>query len=108
MTTLDEAVADPARTDRSPTDPTRAEPDTIASPAHGIPDLAELVARRRPGHVLEGPFYTSPEVFDLDLDAIFAAHWIFVATEPEIPEAGDYLTIDLGRDSDIVQRDDDG
>lgn len=74
----------------------------------GSVDAAALVARRRPGHALEGPFYTSPELFDLDVEAVFARHWVFVATEPEIRETGDFVTVDLGRYSVIVIRDDDG
>lgn len=113
MTTLDDVVADPTHggppeTSRARIHPPRATRDADARPAHGIPDLGALVAGRRPGHVLEGPFYASPEVFDLDVEAIFAAHWIFVATEPEIAEPGDFVTIDLGRYSVIVLRDDDG
>ena len=34
-------------------------------------DLAALVDRRTPGYSLEAPFYTSQEVFDLDMAAIF-------------------------------------
>lgn len=70
--------------------------------------MRALVARRRPGYALEGPFYTGPDVFDLDIEAVFARHWIFVATEPEIREPGDFVTVDLGRYSVIVLRDDDG
>ncbi|MGO1974942.1 MAG: aromatic ring-hydroxylating oxygenase subunit alpha [Propionibacteriaceae bacterium] len=71
-------------------------------------DATELVTRRRPGRALEGSFYTSPEILDLDIEAVFAAHWIFVATEPEVREPGDFVTIDLGRYSVIIIRDDDG
>ena len=35
------------------------------------------------------------------------AHWLFVATEAEIPEPGDYVTVDIGRYSVIIVRDDD-
>lgn len=66
-----------------------------------------LIARRRPGYSLEGAFYTSPEVFDLDMRLIFGRHWIFVGTEPELPEPGDYVTVALGRTSVILVRDDD-
>lgn len=59
------------------------------------------------GYSLEAPFYTSPEIFDLDVEAIFAKHWIFCAVEPEIPEPGDYVTVDIGPYSVIVVRDDD-
>jgi Rieske 2Fe-2S family protein len=71
------------------------------------PDLADLVARRVPGYSLEAPFYTSPEVFDLDVRAIFAEHWLFVAAEAELPEPGDFVTVEVGSYSVIVVRDDD-
>ena len=35
-------------------------------------DLTALLDRRTPGYSLEAPLYTSPEVFDLDMSAIFA------------------------------------
>jgi Rieske 2Fe-2S family protein len=73
-------------------------------PASG---LADLVARRADGYALEAPFYNSPEIYDLDLDAIFSKHWLFCATEAEIPDPGDYVVVDLGRHSVILVRDDD-
>ena len=57
--------------------------------------MHELVAARIPGRPLPGPLYVSQQAFDLDLDAIFGRHWIFVASEPEIPAPGDYLTVDV-------------
>lgn len=76
-----------------------AEPRPSGSPA-------ELLARREPGHALEAPFYLSEEFFGLDIDAVFARHWIFVATEAEIREPGDYVTVDIGRYGVILVRDD--
>lgn len=70
-------------------------------------DIASLVAGRRPGHSLERPFYTSPEIFDLDLDVIFGRHWIYVGVEPDVPEPGDYISVELGRNSVVIVRDDD-
>ena len=70
--------------------------------------MQDLIAARIPGRPLPGPLYTSQQAFDLDIDAIFARHWIFVASEPEIPRRGDYLTVDLGRSSVIIVRGDDG
>ena len=72
------------------------------------PTLRDLIASREPGWSLRAPFYTSQECFDLDLDVIFGRHWLFVASEPEIPEPGDYVTVSFGRQSVIVVRDDDG
>jgi glycine betaine catabolism A len=76
-------------------------PDTIPT------SLASLVARRRPGHSLEAPFYRSPEVFAADLDIIFGRHWIYVGVEPDVPEPGDTMVVDVGQSSVLVLRDDD-
>lgn len=66
-----------------------------------------LVARRAPGLSLEAPFYTGQEFFDLDIEAVFARNWLFVAAEAELPEPGDYVTVALGPYSVILLRDDD-
>jgi len=79
----------------------------LATPPVDDQDLAELVARRAPGLALEAPFYVSDDFFALDVEAIFSRHWIFVASEAEIPEPGDFVTIDLGPSSVVVLRDDD-
>jgi Rieske 2Fe-2S family protein len=62
---------------------------------------------RTPGHSLPGDLYASEEAYQADLSAVFGRSWLFVATEPEIPEPGDYLTIDIDRRSIILVRDDD-
>ncbi len=72
-----------------------------------LPPLAELVARRRPGHSLEAPFYTSPEVFAADLKLIFGREWIYAGPAAEVREPGDYFTMEIGLNSIIVLRDDD-
>ncbi|MEU2719589.1 aromatic ring-hydroxylating oxygenase subunit alpha [Streptomyces smyrnaeus] len=64
------------------------------------------VARRVAGRSLEGPFYTDRDFFDLDIAAVFARQWIFVAVEAELPEPGDYATVEVGPYSVIVLRDD--
>lgn len=66
-----------------------------------------LVGRRRPGYSLEAPFYTSPDVFETDLRLIFGREWIFAGVVADVPEAGDYFTVELGPASVIVVRDDD-
>jgi Rieske 2Fe-2S family protein len=79
---------------------------TLATQAPPL-EIESLVKTRAVGYSLEAPFYTSPEVFDLDIAAIFARHWLFCAAEAEIPDAGDYVTIDIGPYSVIILRDDD-
>jgi Rieske 2Fe-2S family protein len=72
------------------------------------PDIAALIAKRRPGHSLDAPFYTSREIHDLDLDVIFGRHWIYVGVEPDVPEPGDYMALELGPNAVVIVRDDDG
>ena len=76
-------------------------------PSASVAQIAALVERRREGYSLEAPFYTSQEAYDLDLEAIFGRHWLFCATEAEVAEPGDYVTVEIGKSSIIVVRDDD-
>jgi phenylpropionate dioxygenase-like ring-hydroxylating dioxygenase large terminal subunit len=48
---------------------------------------------------------SDPEVFQLELERVFARAWVAVAHESEIPEAGDFVTRHIGRDPVIVCRD---
>jgi Rieske 2Fe-2S family protein len=70
-------------------------------------DLRTLLGRRRPGYTLEAPFYVDADIFARDLDVIFGRHWIYVGVEPDLPEPGDCMTVDIGRHAIIVARDDD-
>ena len=70
--------------------------------------LQGLVHGRRPGHSLDAPFYTSPDIFAADMDAIFSRHWIYVGVEPDVPEPGDVMMVDIGKASILIARDDDG
>lgn len=70
-------------------------------------DIQKMIANRRKDYSLEAPFYSSPEIYDLDIAAIFGHHWIYVAVEPDIAEPGDYITVDVGKNSVIIVRDDD-
>ena len=69
--------------------------------------LRSLIARRQTGYSLEAPFYLDQELFDLDMAAIFGRHWIQVAVEPDVPEPGDFVTVEIGRNSILIVRDDD-
>lgn len=69
--------------------------------------IQDLIANRLKGHSLDAPFYLSPEIFDLDMKEIFGKHWIQVAIDPDIPEPGDYVTVEVGKNSIVIVRDDD-
>lgn len=81
---------------------------SLTDSSASIAEIAALVERRQVGYSLEAPLYNSQEVYDLDLEAIFGRHWIFCATEAELTEPGDYVTVEIGTASIIIVRDDDG
>ena len=80
-----------------------------AEPAAGTTngDIRSMVMTRTPGESLPAPCYVDQDWFDLDLAEIFAKQWIFVASEAEIAEPGDFVTITFGTRSVIVARADD-
>lgn len=69
--------------------------------------IKDLVRRRQPWLSLEAPFYTSPEILALDLELIFKRLWLFVAVEPELPEPGDCVTVEIGDASILLLRGED-
>ena len=77
-------------------------------PAEQLAEIAALFEFRRTGYSLDAPFYTDPTIFNIDMKAIFGQHWIFAASTAELPEPGDYVTVDYGPYSLIVLRNDDG
>jgi Rieske 2Fe-2S family protein len=70
--------------------------------------LASLLNSRRPGFALPSAFFRDERVYAADLEHIFARHWLFVASEAEIPEAGDYRAYQIGPYPIFILRQDDG
>src|SRR5258708_15422875 len=69
--------------------------------------VASLLASCKPGFALPGAFFTDERLYAAELEYIFGRHWLFVASEPEIPEGGDYRTFQIGPwPIFIVRRDD--
>ena len=50
----------------------------------------------------------NPEIYQLELDRVFARNWNFMAHESELPNKGDYVARTIGEDPFIVVRGDDG
>lgn len=75
----------------------------------GSPDrLAALAAEYRPGCSLPGPFYSDDAVYRADVERIWRKGWLFAGHSCEIPNAGDYFTLEVDADSIVVLRSDDG
>jgi phenylpropionate dioxygenase-like ring-hydroxylating dioxygenase large terminal subunit len=62
---------------------------------------ASLVA----GDRVNGLAYIDPGVFEAEMQRIFHDGWVFVGHESEIPEPGDVVTRNLGRDPHLLLRD---
>ena len=67
-----------------------------------------LLHQRRQGFSLPQAFYVDEEMFQADLQAVFAADWLFACNTCEIKNPGDYITLAIGQDSLVVLRDRDG
>lgn len=67
----------------------------------------DLLAQRQPGHGLPGELYGRQDVFATDLEIFYNRHWIVVGVTADIPEPGDVSTLDIGKASIILVRDDD-
>jgi Rieske 2Fe-2S family protein len=72
------------------------------------PYLDKLIAECKPGFSLPQPFYTDEAVFRLDLERVFSRRWLFAGHTCQIPRPGDYFTFEVGPDSLILIRKDDG
>ena len=60
------------------------------------------------GDRVNSEIYTSPEIFEREMQKIFHATWLYVAHESEVPKAGDFVTRTIGRQPVVVVRGDDG
>src|SRR5262249_9447085 len=56
-------------------------------------DIAKLI---EPGRV-HRDVYTDPDIFELEMERIFGRAWLFVGHASQVPQAGDFVTTELGR-----------
>jgi glycine betaine catabolism A len=70
--------------------------------------VQSLLATYRPGFSLPGAFFNDDALFAAEMECIFGRHWLFVASEAEIPEGGDYRTLQIGPWPIFILRRDDG
>ncbi|WP_294926394.1 aromatic ring-hydroxylating dioxygenase subunit alpha [uncultured Paracoccus sp.] len=71
-------------------------------------NLLDLLARRVPGHALEQPFYTSPEIYQQDLEHIFYREWLFAIPACQLVKTGSYATLKIGAYNIVIVRGRDG
>jgi Rieske 2Fe-2S family protein len=70
--------------------------------------IDDLIARKKPMHSLDQLFYTSAEIFDVELERIFRRSWMYAGHVSQIRRPGEYFTYRLGDDSIVVIRGKDG
>ena len=69
-----------------------------------IPDLSKYVEPDR----VRRELYTDPAIFDLEMQRIHETVWIYCGHLSQIPKAGDYYTVQIGRQPMIMVRKSDG
>ncbi len=67
-------------------------------------DALHLLRTRRKDYSLPQAFYSSQEIFDLDMRHIFARNWLFVALSCEVPQPGSWITLKIGDDGIVIVR----
>jgi len=67
-------------------------------------ELASLIA---PGRV-HRRIYTDPRIFELEMERIFGAAWLYVGHESQIKDPGDYFATRMGRKPVVLVRDAEG
>lgn len=67
-----------------------------------------LVVDRAGEFRVDGSIYTSPRIFQEEMDRVFGKTWVFVAHDSEIPAPGDFKTAYIGARPVIVSRDKEG
>lgn len=70
--------------------------------------LDSLLSQHRPGYALTQPFYTSPEIYEADLNAIYYRDWLFALPSCQLDKSGSYQRLKIGAYDVIVIRDGSG
>lgn len=67
--------------------------------------MADALEQRRRNYSLPQPFYNDADIFDAEIEEIWAKEWIFAGLSCEIPAPGNYFTLQIGRNPIVVVRD---
>ena len=59
-------------------------------------------------YTIPARYYTDPDVYEREKEAIFARTWHYIGHESHVRDPGDYLTLEIADESVFVMRGDDG
>ena len=74
--------------------------------AQSIENLDELLSLEK-GRMYRDVFWDK-DIYEQEIERIFARCWLFVAHESQIPKAGDYVSTYMGEDNVLIVRQKDG
>lgn len=64
-------------------------------------EISQLVTPTR----IHRTVYTDPAIFDLEMERIWGKAWIYIGHESQVPEAGSYVTLQMGKYPVVMVRD---
>jgi glycine betaine catabolism A len=70
--------------------------------------ILEMVSQQQIGWSLDRPFYTEPEILDLDIHKVWMSNWIYVGHISQLPKPGSYFTYQVSDEPVIILRDEQG
>ena len=71
-------------------------------------DMLASLRDRRSGYSLPRAFYTDANFFQMDMELLWYREWLFAAHTFELPEAGSYITLQIGDYPILLVRDKSG
>ena len=71
-------------------------------------EMAKMLEERPANYSLPAPLYNDPQMFRIDMEEVFQKEWLFVGMTSEVPNKGDYFTVEIGQNPVLVVRDADG
>jgi len=70
--------------------------------------LSEIKKKYKPGWSLHQPFYNDESVYRADIQRVWQGSWLFAGFSFQVKRPGDYFTYQVGAESVIVIRDEEG
>ncbi|WP_027856527.1 aromatic ring-hydroxylating oxygenase subunit alpha [Marinobacterium jannaschii] len=71
-------------------------------------EMDRLLKERKRNYSLDRPLYNDPHMFRADMEEIFQKEWLFAGMTSEIPNRGDYFTMEVGQNPVLIVRGPDG